>query len=49
MEDRIRATVDELLDAIDDSAPSTSSRRSPSPPATIVFSFMGVPEADWPN
>ena len=50
MEERIRATVDELLDAVDDSAPFdlVSSLTFPLP-ATIVFSFMGVPEQDWPK
>ena len=50
MEDRIHATVDELLDAIDDSAPFDLVASLTFPlPATIVFSFMGVPEADWPQ
>jgi cytochrome P450 len=41
MEDRIRATVDELLDAVDDSRPFdlVSSLTFPLP-ATIVFSFI---------
>ena len=44
MEDRIRATVDELLDAVDDSAPFDLVSALTFPlPATIVFSFMGVP------
>lgn len=48
MEDRIRATVDGLLDAVDDSAPFDLVSTLTFPlPATIVFSFMGVPEADW--
>ncbi len=50
MEDRIRATVDELLDAVDASAPFDLVSTLTFPlPATIVFSFMGVPEADWPQ
>jgi len=50
MEERIQATVDELLDAVDDSAPFdlVSSLTFPLP-ATIVFSFMGVPPEDWPQ
>ena len=50
MEERIRATVDELLDAVDDSAPFDLVAALTFPlPATIVFSFMGVPEQDWPR
>jgi cytochrome P450 len=50
MEDRIRATVDALLDAIDASAPFDLVSTLTFPlPASIVFSFMGVPEQDWPR
>ena len=48
MEARIRATVDELLDAVDPAAPFDLVAALTFPlPASIVFSFMGVPEADW--
>jgi len=50
MDERIRATADELLDAVDPSAPFDLVATLTFPlPATIVFSFMGVPEADWPR
>jgi cytochrome P450 len=50
MEPRIRATVDQLLDAIDPTAPFdlVSSLTFPLP-ATIIFSFVGIPERDWPK
>ena len=48
MEERIRATVDELLDAVDPAAPFDLVAALTFPlPASIVFSFMGVPEDDW--
>src|SRR5690349_18728562 len=48
MEARIRATVDELLDAVDPAAPFDLVAALTFPlPASIVFSFMGVPEEDW--
>src|SRR4051794_36014473 len=48
MEPRIRATVDELLDAVDPSGPFELVRALTFPlPASIVFSFMGVPNEDW--
>jgi len=48
MAPRIRATVDELLDAVDPSAPFELVRALCFPlPATIIFSFMGVPRKDW--
>src|SRR3954471_13520147 len=48
MEARIQATVDELLDAVEDSQPFALVAALTFPlPATIVFSFMGVPPADW--
>jgi cytochrome P450 len=50
MEPRIRATVDQLLDAIDSSAPFDLVAALTFPrPATIIFSFVGVPERDWPQ
>jgi len=50
MEPKIRRTVDQLLDAIDSSAPFdlVSSLTFPLP-ATIIFSFVGIPERDWPQ
>jgi cytochrome P450 len=48
MEPRVRATLTELLDAIDPSAPFDLVRALTFPlPATVIFSFMGVPEADY--
>ena len=48
MEERIQATVDELLDAVDVSAPFDLVSALTFPlPASIVFSFMGVPPEDW--
>src|SRR5262245_53251555 len=50
MEPRIRATVDRLLDAIDPSAPfDLVSALSFPLPTTIIFSFVGIPEHDWPR
>jgi cytochrome P450 len=50
MEPRIRATTDALLDAVDPGAAFDLVSTLTFPlPATIVFSFMGVPEADWPQ
>ena len=50
MESRIRATVDQLLDAIDPSAPFDLVPTLTFPlPATIIFSFVGIPERDWPQ
>jgi hypothetical protein len=50
MRPTIQATVDELLDAVDDSRPFDLVQALTFPlPATIVFSFMGVPSADWPR
>jgi len=50
MEPKIRRTVDQLLAAIDPSAPFdlVSSLTFPLP-ATIIFSFVGIPERDWPQ
>ena len=48
MEPRVRATVDELLDAVDPGAPFDLVPALTFPlPASMIFSFMGVPEADW--
>ena len=48
MEERIRATVDELLDALDPAEPVDLVAALTFPlPASIVFSFMGVPPEDW--
>lgn len=50
MEPRIRATVDRLLDAVDPSVPfDLVSTLSFPLPATIIFSFVGIPERDWPQ
>jgi cytochrome P450 len=50
MRPRIQATVDDLLGAVDASRPFDLVSALTFPlPATIVFSFMGVPEADWPQ
>jgi cytochrome P450 len=48
MEPRIREVVDELLDAIDPAEPFDLVAGLTFPlPATVVFSFMGVPEEDY--
>src|SRR5919199_1293269 len=48
MEPRVRATLHELLDAVDPSEPFDLVRALTFPlPATVVFSFMGVPEEDY--
>jgi cytochrome P450 len=48
MEPRVRATLAELLDAVDPAAPFDIVRALTFPlPATIIFSFMGVPEEDY--
>jgi len=50
MEPRIRRTVEELLGAIDPSAPFDLVAALTFPlPATIIFSFVGIPERDWPR
>jgi cytochrome P450 len=50
MEPRIRRTVDQLLDAIDPSTPFDLVATLTFPlPATIIFSFVGIPERDWPQ
>jgi hypothetical protein len=48
MEARIRATIKQLLDRIDTSRPFDLVDALTFPlPATIIFSFVGVPERDW--
>ena len=50
MEPRIRATVDQLLNSIDPFTPfDLVSALSFPLPATIIFSFVGIPERDWPQ
>lgn len=50
MEPKIRRTVDQLLAAIDPSAPFDLVSTLTFPlPATIIFSFVGIPERDWPQ
>jgi len=50
MEPRIRRTVDQLLDAVDrDTAFDLVSTLAFPLPATIIFSFVGIPERDWPQ
>jgi cytochrome P450 len=48
MEPRVRAILAELLDAVDPSAPFDLVRALTFPlPATVIFSFMGVPREDY--
>src|SRR4051794_23587777 len=48
MEPRVRATLAELLDAVDATQPFDIVSALTFPlPATIIFSFMGVPEEDY--
>jgi cytochrome P450 len=50
MEPRVRAILADLLDAVDDAEPFDIVAALTFPlPATVIFSFMGVPEADWPQ
>jgi cytochrome P450 len=50
MEPKIRRTVDQLLNAIDPAAPFDLVSTLTFPlPATIIFSFVGIPERDWPQ
>src|SRR4051794_79972 len=50
MAPRIRAITDALLDAVDPSRPFELVDALAFPlPMRIMFSFMGVPEADWPR
>jgi cytochrome P450 len=49
MEPRIRGTIDQLLDVIDPSAPFDLVSTVAFPlPARMIFSFVGIPERDWP-
>jgi cytochrome P450 len=48
MEPRVRATLADLLDAVDPAEPFDLVQALTFPlPATIIFSFMGVPEEDY--
>jgi cytochrome P450 len=50
MESRIRATTAELLEAVDAARPFDLIAALAFPlPMRIMFSFMGVPEDDWPR
>jgi hypothetical protein len=50
MAPRIRATVDQLLDAINPAAPFDLVATLTFPlPTTIIFSFLGIPAQDWPQ
>jgi len=50
MEPRIRVILEQLLDAIDPAAPFDLVSTLTFPlPATVVFSFIGVPESDYPQ
>src|SRR5262245_8739946 len=50
MEPKIRRTVDQLLNAIDPRASFDLVSALAFPlPATIIFSFVGIPERDWPQ
>jgi hypothetical protein len=50
MEPRIRRTVDQLLNAVDPLVPFDLVPALAFPlPATIIFSFVGIPERDWPQ
>jgi len=48
MDPRIRRTIDQLLDVVNPSAPFDLVSTLAFPlPATIIFSFVGIPERDW--
>ncbi len=50
MEPKIRRTVDQLLNAVDPLVPFDLVPALAFPlPATIIFSFVGIPERDWPQ
>jgi cytochrome P450 len=50
MEPRIRVIVDQLLDAVDSTAPFDLVAALSFPlPATVIFSFVGISEHDWPR
>jgi cytochrome P450 len=48
MTPRIRAIIEQLLDTIDPSAPFDIVSTLTFPlPASVIFSFLGIPEGDW--
>lgn len=48
MTPRVRAIIDDLLDAIDRAMPFDLVSALTFPlPATVIFSFLGIPESDW--
>jgi len=50
MEPRIRLTINQLLNDIDPSSPFNLVAALTFPlPATMIFSFLGIPEHDWPQ
>jgi cytochrome P450 len=50
MDPWIPRTIDQLLDVIDPSAPFDLVSTFTFPlPATMIFSFVGIPERDWPQ
>jgi cytochrome P450 len=50
MEPRIRSTINKLLNDIEPSSPFDLVSGLTFPlPATIIFSFLGIPECDWPQ
>jgi cytochrome P450 len=50
MAPRIRATVAQLLDTINPAAPFDLVSTLTFPlPTTVIFSFLGIPEQDWPQ
>jgi cytochrome P450 len=50
MEPRIRSIITRLLDAIDPSMPFDLVPALTFPlPASVIFSFLGIPEQDWPR
>lgn len=50
MEPRIRRTINKLLNDIDPASPFDLVSGLTFPlPATIIFSFLGIPERDWPQ
>jgi cytochrome P450 len=50
MEPRIRRTINQLLSDIDPTSPFDLVSALTFPlPATMIFSFLGIPERDWPQ
>jgi cytochrome P450 len=50
MEPRIRAIITRLLDAIDPAVPFDLVPALTFPlPASVIFSFLGIPQQDWPR